>query len=109
MKNIALRSALAVAAVSAAALSAPAFAQEAAQQAPGLSRAEVLADLALHRRAGLDAQGSSEILPVGNADYERRLAEYQRLRSGPEYLAEVRRFGGAPSTVAGEAGTQRVQ
>ena len=108
MKNIALRCVLAVAAVSAA-LSAPAFAQAAAQQSPTLSRAEVLADLALHRRAGLDAQGSSEILPVGNADYERRLAEYQRLRSGPEYLAEVRRFGGAADAVAGEPDTQRVQ
>lgn len=93
-----------------AALSAPAFALDGTpQQAPGLSRAEVLADLALHRRAGLDAYGSTEVQPVGNAEYERRLAEYQSLRSGPEYLAEVRRFGGAASTVAGEVDTQRVQ
>ena len=27
--------------------------------------------------------------------YEQRMAEYQKLRSGPEYQAEVRRLGGA--------------
>lgn len=112
MKSITLRQALAIAAASAAMLSAPAFAQQDAQavqageiaavQERGLSRAEVLADLVLYRRAGLDAFGTGEAASLGNPGYARALSEYQRLRSGPEYLAEVRRLGGQADTVAGQ-------
>ncbi|EER61769.1 conserved hypothetical protein [Acidovorax delafieldii 2AN] len=63
-------------------------------QGPGLSRAEVLADLNLWARAGLLAYPSDEIGYASYPVYEARLAEYRRLRSGPEYLAEVRRLGG---------------
>ncbi|WP_436405061.1 hypothetical protein [Paracidovorax avenae] len=39
---------------------------------------------------------------IADSADEQRLAEYRRLRSGPEYLAEVRRQGGEASTVAGQ-------
>ena len=73
------------------------------QAAPtGLTRAEVIADLNLWKRAGLHTYQSGESQEMFNPAYERALAEYQRLRSGPEYLAEVRRVAGERGeTVAG--------
>lgn len=71
-----------------------------AVQGLGLSRAEVLADTHLWVRAGLADYGLGEL---NEAHYDRdpvyaaRLAEYRRLRSGPEYQAEVRRLGGQVS------------
>ena len=117
MKNTTVRTLLAVAATAAAAgLAAPAFAETPlSQEAWGvtapvaqggtLSRAEVLADLVLWRRAGLDAFAPGEAASLSNPAYASRFAEYQRLRSGPEYLAEVSRQGGGARTVAGQAGT----
>ncbi|WP_312756493.1 DUF4148 domain-containing protein [Pulveribacter sp.] len=77
-----------------------------AQSGSAVSRAEVLADLSLWRRAGLEALSTGEAGPVGGPQYQQRMAEYQRLRGGPAYLAEVRRFGGDASDVAAY-GSQR--
>ncbi len=70
-----------------------------ANQQP-LSRAEVNADMALWKRAGLDRFQLGERSLASDPMYQQRFAEYQRLRSGPEYVAEVRRQGGDVSDVA---------
>lgn len=57
-----------------------------------LSRAEVIADLMLWKRAGLDTYERNEYVDTTSPAYQRALAEYRSLRSGPEYLAEVRRI-----------------
>ncbi|WP_343589562.1 DUF4148 domain-containing protein [Paracidovorax wautersii] len=77
-------------------------AQPAAQGAP-LSRAEVQADLNLWNRAGLGSINSGEYSDVTSPAYAQRLATYQRLRSGPEYVAEVQRLGGSVSTAGAAA------
>lgn len=71
-----------------------------------LSRAEVQADLAMWNRAGLNVYRESDV-NHWDADYQQRLAQYQRLRSGPEYLAEVQRLGGAVKAAEGQ-GSGRV-
>lgn len=81
-------------------------AQPAAQGAP-LSRAEVQADLNLWNRAGLGQLNSGEYGDVTDPIYAQRLAIYQRLRSGPEYVAEVQRLGGSVNT-AGTAAQHSV-
>lgn len=68
-------------------------------------RAEVQAELALWNRAGLSLGGDSQ--EVGSPDYAQRLAVYQNLRSGPEYLAELSRLQPS-STVAGTAAAATV-
>lgn len=70
------------------------FGAEPATAGPARSRAEVLADLALWERAGLQHYSEADAGPQ-DAQYQQRLAQYQRLRSGPEYQAEVQRQGGA--------------
>lgn len=60
-----------------------------------LSRAEVQADLVLWRRAGLPAAYGENTVDSSSADYQARFAEYQRLRQGPAFLAELRRIQGA--------------
>jgi len=72
-------------------------AQPVASGAP-LSRAEVQADLNLWNRAGLNELNAGDHNDVANPAYAQRLAAYQRLRSGPEYVAEVQRLGGSVST-----------
>lgn len=73
-----------------------------AQQAPStaltspygvaLSRAEVLADLALWKRAGVDRFWRGEATPdIYSPEYKAAFSEYVRLRSGPDYQAEVQR------------------
>lgn len=57
-----------------------------------LRRAEVLADLRMAERAGLAAYLSSEAYDPFSATGHERLAHYQRLRNGPEYLREVARI-----------------
>lgn len=73
-----------------------------------LSRAEVLADLALWRSAGLPGANGDESVDVDGAAYRARYAEYLRLRQGPAFLAELRRIeGGQPvarGTKAGQPG-----
>ncbi|MDA8523519.1 DUF4148 domain-containing protein [Acidovorax sp. NCPPB 4044] len=78
------------------------FGAEAAAQGPSLTRAEVVADLVLWNRAGLNHAGEGDRTAIADADYRQRVAEYRRLRSGPEFLAEVRRQGGDTSAVAGQ-------
>ncbi|MDF8361181.1 DUF4148 domain-containing protein [Achromobacter anxifer] len=59
---------------------------------PSLTRAEVLADLALWKRAGVDRFWRGEETPdIYSREYKAAFAEYYRLRSGPEYQAEVQR------------------
>ena len=66
-----------------------------------LTRAEVQADLVLWRRAGLDRISAQEDSYVAfTDDYQRRMANYQQWRHGPEYLAEVQRLGGHVTTAA---------
>lgn len=71
-----------------------------------ISRAEVRADLALWTRAGLAAlnQGDRDVL--GTPEYRARVAEYQRLRSGPEYAAELQRQGGGSHLAGAKAAPQ---
>lgn len=59
---------------------------------PSLTRAEVLADLALWKRAGVDRYWCGEETPdIYSPEYKAAFSEYYRLRSGPEYQAEVQR------------------
>lgn len=59
---------------------------------PSLTRAEVLADLALWKRAGVDRYWRGEETPdIYSPEYKAAFSEYFRLRSGPEYQAEVQR------------------
>lgn len=73
-------------------------------QPRGLTRAEVLADFAMWRRAGLgilSREGGGDTLEL-----RRREAEYFRLRNGPEYVAELRRLEGPQSDrMAGASAT----
>ena len=64
------------------------------------------ADLALWNRAGLNVYRESDV-NHWDADYQQRLAQYQRMRSGPEYLAEVQRLGGSVKAAEGQ-GSGRV-
>lgn len=73
-----------------------------------LTRAEVVADLNLWNRAGLNDYNTGDNGRYADAGYARRLATYQRLRSGPEYLAEVQRVEGGARAVAGSASTAGV-
>ena len=85
--------ACAAALLSSFAASAAAPADRAATPAPaGLSRAEVVADLVLWRRAGLDRY---EILATSHGletpAYRAAYREYQRLRSSEQFQIEVRK------------------
>ena len=61
-----------------------------------VSRAETVADLNLWLRAGLGQTAYREGFdPVRNNSHRAQVAMYQRLRHGPEYLAEVERVRGA--------------
>lgn len=71
-----------------------------------LSRAEVQADLNLWNRAGLGALSQGEREVGIDPAYAEHLAVYQRLRSGPEFQAEVSRLSG--NTVASTAATTSV-
>ncbi|AEF87899.1 hypothetical protein DelCs14_0863 [Delftia sp. Cs1-4] len=82
------------------------FGAEPVASGPALSRAEVQADLALWNRAGLNVYRESDV-NHWDADYQQRLAQYQRMRSGPEYLAEVQRLGGSVKAAEGQ-GSGRV-
>lgn len=69
-----------------------------------LTRAEVVADLVLWQRAGLQEYTALDTFDPGDAQYQQRLAAYHQLRNSPAYLAEVQRQGGADSSsVAGTA------
>ncbi len=78
-------------------------AQPATQQSAPLSRTEVQADLNLWNRAGLGSVNAGEYGDVTDTIYAQRMATYQRMRSGPEYVAEVQRLGGSVSTAGAAA------
>lgn len=55
------------------------------------SRAEMLTEFSLWRRAGLDrydAEGADKSTP----DYQHRMAQYARMRNGPQYVVELQRI-----------------
>jgi len=70
------------------------------QPQQGVSRVEVQADWNLWQRAGLGDFSMGNRSADADPAYQQRLAEYQRMRSGPEYLAEIQRLGGDVSTIA---------
>ena len=59
-----------------------------------LKRAEVLADLAVWREAGLDAfvPGEAVADPLTDRAYQTALARYQALRSGPAFALRLQRI-----------------
>lgn len=65
-----------------------------------LTRAEVQADLALWRRAGLLALNNHENSDIDRPGVAERLALYKQWRSGAEYRAELARQRGAATTTA---------
>ena len=80
-------------------LAGTAMAQEAvspsSSNTAGLSRAEVLADLEMWHRAGmtyLPSPSADREISYPSAEYQRGLARYQQLRSGPAYREAVARF-----------------
>jgi len=63
----------------------------------GLSRAEVLADLEMWHQAGmtyLPSPSADRDISYNSAEYQRGLARYQQLRSGPAYREAVARLEG---------------
>lgn len=59
----------------------------------GLTRAEVRADLAMWKRAGVDRfWNQSETPDIYSREYKMAYAEYVRLRSGAEYQQELERL-----------------
>ncbi|MBO9328445.1 hypothetical protein A6B37_19185 [Achromobacter sp. HZ01] len=57
-----------------------------------LTRAEVLADLAIWKRAGMDKFWRGNNTPdIYSREYRTAQAEYLRMRSGPEYQQELQR------------------
>lgn len=59
----------------------------------GLTRAEVKADLAVWKRAGMDRFWSKSVTPdIYSREYKIAQAEYLRMRNGPEYQEELRRL-----------------
>lgn len=60
-----------------------------------VTRAEVIADLNLWRRAGADRHADEATLYQVNVQaHEQAVAEYRRLRASPDFAAEVARLRG---------------
>lgn len=66
-----------------------------------LSRAEVIADLRLWQRAGVDRFVDVQEYGLQTSEYQKAFAEYQRLRNSPAFAEEVARV---KSEQAGHAG-----
>jgi hypothetical protein len=72
-----------------------------ADPSPGAeSRAEVAADLRLWIKSGMSQVANSDSFDPTSAAYRSQMAAYQRMRNGPEFLAEVQRFQGKTATTA---------
>lgn len=72
--------------------------------AGSLSRAEVVADLNLWRRAGLESAAladTADTVDSANPRYAQQLAAYTRARNSSVYTAEVQRVQGNAHAVAG--------
>ncbi len=63
------------------------------------SRAEVTADLNLWNRSGLGQVAGRDSFDPSSPAYRAQAAAYQRMRNGPEFVAEVQRIKGAGSPV----------
>lgn len=63
-----------------------------------LSRAEVIADLRLWQRAGVDRFAEVQEYGLQTSEYQKAFAEYQRLRNSPAFAAEVARVKGEQAT-----------
>jgi len=63
-----------------------------------LSRAEVIADLHLWQRAGVDRFSDVQEYGLQTSEYQKAFAEYQRLRNSPAFAAEVARVKGEQAT-----------
>lgn len=72
-----------------------------ADTAPGaMSRAEVSADLSLWIKSGMSQVANQESYDPSSGAYRAQLAAYQRMRNGPEFVAEVQRRKGASTPMA---------
>lgn len=72
---------------------------------PGaLSRAEVVADLNLWNRSGLGEIAYRDNFDPANTAYRSQVAMYRRMRSGPEFVAEVQRIKRASVEMTTSAG-----
>ncbi|WP_219211069.1 hypothetical protein [Variovorax boronicumulans] len=69
--------------------------------AGSLSRAEVVADLNLWRRAGLESAALADTVDSANPRYAQQLAAYSHARNSNVYTAEVQRVQGNANAVAG--------
>lgn len=70
----------------------PSQAQEGASRQQGLSRAEVIADLALWRRSGADRyEELSRSYGLDTKAYEEAYQEYLRLRSSDAFQSEIQK------------------
>lgn len=63
-----------------------------------LSRAEVIADLNLWQRAGVDRYVETQQYGLETSEYQKAFAEYQRLRNGPAFAQEVARVKAEQAT-----------
>ncbi|SCK52729.1 hypothetical protein VAR608DRAFT_5337 [Variovorax sp. HW608] len=55
------------------------------------SRAEVAADTSLWIRSGMSQVANRDGFDPTSAEFRQQMAAYQRMRSGPEFMAEVQR------------------
>ena len=60
-----------------------------------MSRAEVAADTSLWIRSGMSQVANRDSFDPSSPAYRAQMAAYQRMRSGPQYMAEVQRLQGA--------------
>jgi len=60
-----------------------------------MSRAEVAADTSLWIRSGMSQVANRDSFDPSSPAYRAQMAAYQRMRSGPEFMAEVQRLQGA--------------
>lgn len=63
-----------------------------------LSRAEVIADLHLWQRAGVDRYAEAQQYGLETREYQAAYAEYLRLRNGPAFAQEVARVKNEQAT-----------
>ncbi|MDM0067989.1 hypothetical protein [Variovorax sp. J31P207] len=60
-----------------------------------MSRVEVAADTSLWIRSGMSQVANRDSFDPSSPAYRAQMAAYQRMRSGPEFMAEVQRLQGA--------------
>ena len=60
-----------------------------------MSRVEVAADTNLWMRSGMGQVANRDSFDPSSPAYRAQMAAYQRMRSGPQYMAEVQRLQGA--------------